>query len=155
MNWTRGHGATATELGSKRALGESNEVRPRGIDKGNRAGGREVHRRSLAETEILEAIREGGLRAHRFVYAPGSRSQWHTHEGEQAIFIVAGRGVVKRWGEEKGTEVGPGDWVHVEPGEKHWHGAVPENILIHLAITATGGTNWHESVTDSEYGGSV
>ena len=107
------------------------------------------------QAEILPAAREGGLRAFRFVYEPGSRSAWHTHDGEQAIIVVAGRGVVTRWGEAKGTDVGPGDWVHVEPGEKHWHGARSDNVFVHLAVNATGGTYWHEPVSDDEYRASV
>jgi quercetin dioxygenase-like cupin family protein len=103
------------------------------------------------QAEILPVIRDGGLRALRFVYRPGARSNWHIHEGEQAIVVVAGRGIVTRWGEAKGTEVGPGDWVHVEPGEKHWHGALADNVFVHLAVTATGGTEWYETVGDEEY----
>jgi quercetin dioxygenase-like cupin family protein len=97
-------------------------------------------------SEILPTRRDNGLRAHRFAYAPGARSAWHIHDGEQALYVVAGRGLVTRWGEEHGTPVGPGDWVHVEPGEKHWHGAVPDDIFVHVAVTATGGTSWEGHV---------
>ena len=103
------------------------------------------------QAEILSAIRDGGLRAHRFSYRPGAHSHWHIHDGEQALYVLAGRGIVTRWEEPKGTEVGPGDWVHVEPGEKHWHGAVLDDVFVHLAITATGGTEWLEIVEDDEY----
>jgi quercetin dioxygenase-like cupin family protein len=103
------------------------------------------------QTEALSAIRDEGLRAHRFLYEPGAHSHWHTHTGEQAIAVVAGCGVVVRWGEESGTAIGPGDWVHVEPGEKHWHGALPDDVLVHLAVTASGRTEWHGPVSDAEY----
>lgn len=102
-------------------------------------------------SEVLGALRKGGMRGHRFVYRPGARSNWHTHDGEQALIILGGRGVVTRWGETKGTAVGPGDWVHVEPGEKHWHGAAGDDVFVHLAVTASGGTEWHEVVDDDEY----
>ncbi|WP_346536732.1 cupin domain-containing protein [Micromonospora sp. DPT] len=102
-------------------------------------------------TVILDPAQDDGLRAHRFSYPPGARSAWHTHEGEQAILVVSGQGIVVRWGESVGTPIGPGDWVHVEPGEKHWHGSVPENTLIHIAVTASGGTDWEEAVSDQEY----
>lgn len=107
------------------------------------------------QADILPARHEGGMRAVRFVYRPGSRSAWHTHDGEQAIIVVAGQGVVTRWGEAKGTVVGPGDWVHVEPGEKHWHGARPDNVFVHVAVNASGGTQWHEPVAEDEYRASV
>jgi quercetin dioxygenase-like cupin family protein len=103
------------------------------------------------QAEILAAIAQGGMRAHRFVYAPGGRSHWHTHEGEQAIIVIAGRGFVKRWDQDTIEAIGPGDWVHIEPGEKHWHGAAKDDILIHLAVTARGSTLWHEPVSDEDY----
>ena len=94
---------------------------------------------------------EPGLQAHRFTYRPGARSAWHTHGGEQALFVVTGRGLVQRWGDSTATAIGPGDWIHVQPGEKHWHGAAPDDTLVHLAVTARGGTAWHEPVTDEDY----
>lgn len=60
-------------------------------------------------------------------------------------------GFVKRWGQDAIEKIGPGDWVHIEPGEKHWHGAAKDDILVHLAITARGGTLWHDPVPDEEY----
>ena len=105
--------------------------------------------------DTLPGVREGGLRALRLVYRPGARSAWHIHDGEQALFVLSGRGVVTRWGEAKGTEVGPGDWVHVEPGEKHWHGARPDATFVHVAVTASGGTEWHGAVSDDDYRTSV
>lgn len=102
------------------------------------------------QAEILPARREDGMRASRFTYEPGARSDWHTHDGEQALYVVAGRGVLGREGEQA-RYLEPGSWVHVEPGERHWHGAVPHNVFAHLAITATGGTNWFEAVSDETY----
>lgn len=101
-------------------------------------------------SDILAPRRDGGLRASRFVYQPGARSHWHNHDGEQALHVVAGRGVLGREG-LAGRELDPGSWVHVEPGEWHWHGAVDDNMFIHLAVTASGGTNWGDPVTDEEY----
>ena len=95
---------------------------------------------------ILPALQPSGMRANRFVYEPGARSHWHTHDGEQAIYVLAGRGVVHRAGEESGTVVGPGSWVHVEAGEMHWHGAMDDDVFVHLAITASEATNWFDPV---------
>lgn len=100
--------------------------------------------------ELLEAQTPGGMRAHRFFYPPGSHSHWHSHVGEQALYVVAGRGRIRKAGEGV-FEVGPGDLVYVAPGEKHWHGAVPDQFLVHFAFTASGGTNWLDEVTDDEY----
>lgn len=107
--------------------------------------------RSEILTSPVESGDEPGLQAHRFAYQPGARSAWHTHDGEQALVVVTGRGLVRRWGDSTATSIGPGDWVHVQPGEKHWHGAAPDDTLVHFAITASGGTTWHEPVGDLEY----
>jgi quercetin dioxygenase-like cupin family protein len=45
--------------------------------------------------------------------------------------------------------------VHVEPGENHWHGAAPDNVLVHLAVAATGGTEWGLPVSDDGYDAGV
>ena len=50
----------------------------------------------------------------------------------------------------------PGDRVFFEPGEEHWHGAMPNRLMTHLAMLEVGddGTpaTWGEQVTDEEYG---
>lgn len=107
------------------------------------------------EATALEAVEDDGMRASRFSYDPEARSHWHIHDGEQALLVLSGRGVVTRWGETKGTVIGPGDWVHVQPGEKHWHGAVADDTLVHIAVTASGKTHWHEPVSDEEYRASL
>lgn len=92
-----------------------------------------------------------GMRASRFVYEPGARSAWHTHEDEQVLVVEVGCGVVGIWGESEGRRVVAGDWVHVAPGEKHWHGAQPDSTLVHLAVNAAGGAHWLEPVSDETY----
>jgi quercetin dioxygenase-like cupin family protein len=97
--------------------------------------------------EIVEAQVGGGMRLHRFSYDPGARSYWHEHEGEQAVLVLAGSGRIGKEGEPV-LEVGPGDVVYVAPGEKHWHGASPDRLFVHLALTASGGTTWHGEVLE-------
>jgi quercetin dioxygenase-like cupin family protein len=50
----------------------------------------------------------------------------------------------------------PGDRVFFEPGESHWHGAVPNRFMVHLAIhqsDESGGTvAWGRHLSDEEYG---
>lgn len=92
-----------------------------------------------------------GLRSNRFTYAPGSRSHWHVHDGEQALIVVAGRGLVQWEGRDLAELLQPGDWVHVVPGVAHWHGAVPDEVFVHLAVTASGPTRWLDPVTDDAY----
>ncbi len=59
------------------------------------------------------------------------------------------------------TEGGPvrairaGDTVWIPPGEKHWHGAAPENAMVHLAIherhETQGHVAWLDEVAEADY----
>jgi quercetin dioxygenase-like cupin family protein len=48
-----------------------------------------------------------------------------------------------------------GDWVHVTPGVPHWHGAAPDDTFVHLAISATGVTEWQAPVSPADYQASL
>jgi len=103
------------------------------------------------QTEFLDRVQDDGLRGHRFTYAPGARSHWHIHTGEQALIVVTGRGLLQWEGLEAPRQLEPGDWVHVVPGVLHWHGAAPDSTFVHLAVTATGTTYWRDAVGDDAY----
>jgi len=49
----------------------------------------------------------------------------------------------------------PGDTVLIPPNVLHWHGAAPDRLFSHLAMSETSdsgaGTGWGEHVTDAEY----
>ena len=87
-------------------------------------------------------------------FEPGARTAWHTHPLGQILIVTAGLGWVQREGGPI-EEIGPGDIVWFEPGEKHWHGAAPNCAMIHIAIAeALDGksVDWVEKVTDAQYG---
>jgi quercetin dioxygenase-like cupin family protein len=70
------------------------------------------------------------------------------------LFISAGLGRVQREGGPI-ESIRPGDIVWFAPGEKHWHGAVPDCAMTHVAIAeALDGkvVEWMEKVTDEQYG---
>lgn len=57
-------------------------------------------------------------------------------------------------------DIRPGDTIYTPPGEWHWHGAAPEHLMSHLAMSeglADGQqgpeTEWGEHLTDDEYPG--
>ena len=52
-----------------------------------------------------------------FEVAPGGHTPYHPHAGEHEIFVLSGKGKVKRKDGE--TEVGPGSFVFVPPDEEH------------------------------------
>jgi quercetin dioxygenase-like cupin family protein len=94
---------------------------------------------------------EDGLLLTRFRYPPGGHSHWHVHEGEQAILVEQGR---MRVGRRDGGALllEAGDALYVAPGEEHWHGATPDQALVHLAFNGSGPTHWLEPVDDEAYG---
>ena len=83
-------------------------------------------------------------------FSPGSRTNWHRHPGGQFLYAVAGRGRVRSGG-EVGRTLEPGDVVHVEPGEWHFHGATPDAPLVHVAVNSGGDAEWGPPVSDEEY----
>ena len=89
-------------------------------------------------------------------FEPGARTAWHTHPHGQTLHIVSGVGRVQKSGESV-IEVYPGDTVWFEPGERHWHGAAPNRLMVHLAIQQTdaegNSVTWLEQVTDADYNG--
>jgi quercetin dioxygenase-like cupin family protein len=93
---------------------------------------------------------QGGL-VH---FTPGARTAWHSHPLGQTIFVTEGVGRCQRRG---GTiqQIRPGDRVFFESDEEHWHGAAPNRLMTHFALTENPGeqpaTNWSEKVTEDEY----
>ena len=88
-------------------------------------------------------------------FEPGARTAWHTHPLGQTLIVVAGSGLVQHEGGPI-REIGPGDVVWFEPGEKHWHGASSSTSMTHLAIQEKldGSTvEWMEKVSDEQYEG--
>ena len=86
-------------------------------------------------------------------FEPGARTAWHTHPLGQTLIVTAGHGFAQRWGGPV-EAIRPGDVVWFPPGEKHWHGASPNNAMTHIAMQeALDGSfvTWKEHVTDAEY----
>ena len=93
----------------------------------------------------------------RVAFEPGARTAWHTHPLGQTLFVVSGVGRVQTKGGPI-REIRPGDTVWIPPGEKHWHGASPNNGMVHIAMhESLDGTHvsWMEQVTEQEYSAPV
>ncbi|MDX8527417.1 cupin domain-containing protein [Mesorhizobium sp. MSK_1335] len=87
-------------------------------------------------------------------FEPGARTAWHTHPLGQTLIVVSGRGRVQREGGPV-EEIRPGDVVWFAPGEKHWHGALPDTAMVHIAIQEVKDgkvVDWLEHVSDADYG---
>ncbi|MEV4751598.1 cupin domain-containing protein [Streptosporangium sp. NPDC049248] len=95
-------------------------------------------------------------RANMVRFAPGGRTAWHSHSLGQTLYIVEGVALIQSRGGVL-IEAHPGDIVHTPPREEHWHGAAPDQFMIHLALWESPGpdggpeTTWLEHVSDTDY----
>jgi len=71
-------------------------------------------------------------------FAIGARNKWHTHSGDQVLFVTYGDGYVAD--EKQQVEIHAGDIVHVVANEKHLHGATEHSAMSHISLTKVGST---------------
>lgn len=91
----------------------------------------------------------------RVTFEPGARTAWHTHPLGQTLIVITGTGRVQRWGDPI-EEIRQGDVVWIPPGQRHWHGAAPNNAMTHIAIAEQlngKAAEWLEKVSDEQYQG--
>ena len=85
----------------------------------------------------------------RVSFPPGARTNWHTHDDGQILYVTSGNGIVAdRTGWVRHITVG--DIVEIPGGVEHWHGAVAEHPMQHIAIQTAGAT-WLEPVSEEDY----
>jgi 4-carboxymuconolactone decarboxylase len=124
---------------------------------------------TLPQTKGPEAIFTGDVTVDRLfppndplnisggyvAFAPGARTAWHSHPEGQMLIVTAGAGRVQQWGGPL-LEIRQGDVVWFPAGVKHWHGAMPDSPLTHLALARIvdgQSSTWMEKVTDEQYSG--
>ncbi|MEM8743335.1 MAG: cupin domain-containing protein [Pseudomonadota bacterium] len=94
------------------------------------------------------------LRATRVTFTPGGRTNWHTHPIGQILYVLSGAGRYQIEGEPL-QEILPGDTVVIPPDVKHWHGAAPDQMMSHLALSESDDpslvADWMEPVSDDDY----
>lgn len=86
-------------------------------------------------------------------FEPGARTNWHKHQGGQILLVTAGKGYYQEEG-KKARVIRPGDVVEIPVGVNHWHGASPDNAMVHIAImpnSQKGPAEWLGPVTDEQY----
>ncbi|HMF66314.1 MAG TPA: cupin domain-containing protein [Phyllobacterium sp.] len=104
---------------------------------------------------IIDASAPARLQAATVRFEPGARTAWHTHPLGQTLYVTSGSGLAQVWGGPI-QKIKVGDTVWIPPGEKHWHGAGPENFMVHIAMQEAldGKTvEWMEKVSDTQYSG--
>jgi quercetin dioxygenase-like cupin family protein len=92
---------------------------------------------------------QDGVTVANVFFEPGARTNWHTHELGQVLYVTHGEGFV-RTRDGAGGRIAAGDVVHIGPGEDHWHGAAPASYLLHVAISL-GEADWRDPVSDEDY----
>ncbi|MEO0618479.1 MAG: cupin domain-containing protein [Pseudomonadota bacterium] len=108
---------------------------------------------SVSVDPIVEAPEPARVRALRVAFAPGARTNWHTHPLGQTLYVLHGTGLFQTEGEAIQV-IRAGDTIWIPPHERHWHGAAPETAMTHIAIQeALDGSNvtWQEPVSDDDY----
>lgn len=104
--------------------------------------------------EIVQGKSPSRMRASVVSFTPGGRTAWHSHPVGQTLYCLSGAGRVQFEGHQV-QELRPGDTVMIPPNTRHWHGAAPDKLFAHLAMsetTDTGeGTAWFEKVSDDDY----
>lgn len=86
-------------------------------------------------------------------FEPGARSNWHTHPAGQILLIIEGKGLYQEKGKPVRT-ISKGEIIVCDADIEHWHGALPESLMSHLAVTnykGDVGVVWLKPVADSEY----
>jgi quercetin dioxygenase-like cupin family protein len=90
-------------------------------------------------------------------FTPGARTNWHSHAVGQTLYVTEGIGlVVSRDGQI--IRARAGDTIWTRPGEEHWHGALNDTAMSHIAmlegiegIDGGDGGTWLEPVDDDAY----
>jgi quercetin dioxygenase-like cupin family protein len=105
--------------------------------------------------DSVAAPSEGSrLSATNVHFTPAARTAWHTHPNGQTIWVTEGIGHCQRRGGPIEV-IRPGDRVHFEPGEEHWHGASATRFMVHVAMLEVGDdghpATWLDPVSDEEY----
>src|SRR5215216_6943904 len=109
-----------------------------------RAGERQT-KRGAAETftgivfqdPVITANSPSRLGGSVVTFTPGGRTAWHAHPVGQTLFCLSGAGRVQREGEQV-QEIRAGDTVIIPPNVRHWHGAAPDKLFSHLAMSENG-----------------
>lgn len=96
--------------------------------------------------------RDPDINVYRVLFQPSARTAWHSHSGQQILLILKGTCYLQREGASI-QELSAGDVARVDSGERHWHGASPNEPMVHLAVNVDLTTDWFEQVTDQQYTG--
>ena len=87
-----------------------------------------VHIQSISN----ETVESQDLSIAVVSFPPGVRNTFHTHNTDQVLWILSGRGIVASENEE--VIATPGMAFFIPVGERHWHGATKTTPFSHISI---------------------
>lgn len=106
--------------------------------------------------DMVVAAPAAGFSVGRVHFTPGAHTAWHSHATGQVLHCTEGLGLVVTADEV--VVLRPGDTVWTPPGVRHWHGAAPDHLMSHLAMSAAPDpasgrepVTWQEHVPDADY----
>ncbi len=107
------------------------------------------------QDEVVVGKAPSRMRATVVSFTPGARTAWHAHPVGQVLYCLSGVGRIAIGKGSRPQAIHPGDTVLIPPDTEHWHGAAPDRLFSHLALSETGdggkGTQWGEHVSEEDY----
>ena len=107
------------------------------------------------QDEVVVGQPPSRMRATVVSFTPGARTGWHAHPVGQVLYCLSGVGRICIGQAARPQAIYPGDTVVIPPNTMHWHGAAPDRLFSHLAMSESGeggqGTEWADHVSDEDY----
>lgn len=126
---------------------KSNEIFPKGQKAAENFTGDTWVQMLTMDGENFDAM------SYNVTFAPGSRTDWHSHPGGQILYCISGEGRYQERGKTI-QHLKAGLVVEIKPDAVHWHGAAPDSEFVHLGVStqlSKGPATWYGAVTDEEY----
>src|SRR5439155_24221241 len=143
---------TAVPQAPSRSTGGSIQITPSGSQQSSKAPA-EHFMGSVAIEPVFSPQDPSRASGGKVTFQPGARSAWHTHPLGQILIVTDGTGWIQQWGGPI-EEIRKGDVIWIPAGVKHWHGATPNTVMMHIAIQEQlngMAVEWMEKVTDEQY----
>lgn len=86
-------------------------------------------------------------------FEPGARTFWHTHPAGQRLLVVIGKGMVGMK-DGRADVIRAGDFVWCPPNVLHFHAAMPDTAMTHIALTNVKdgkSVTWDNPLSHDEY----
>ena len=96
--------------------------------------GGNVYAQPLIGTDLSQELRVTVMN-----FDAGAAAKFHTHDFDQILYVISGKGRVATESEE--YTVLPGTIIFVPKGENHLHGATSDSPFVQLTIMKMGATD--------------